>query len=182
MIPNGIAEKEVGAAGSADLGTILTFDDASACIAGRGLKEVVAQLARAGEAGESAQDEPIRVVGVEKPLMPHVTRVGSAQGRVSIAQIDIEGDWEGLRVKSLRSTAWGDGAVSSMQIRFSDPADEARSVLTQMGFEIGDVGQVKKTEAERASTGAIGVEALPAGSALTCVRDARSASAAEKAA
>lgn len=181
---NGTGRKVAGKSASvspASPATVIRFEDSANCAPSEGLGEVIAQMKSAATVRNAAADSPIRLLGFQEMLSPDVKRSDSGSGPVTLVQIPVEGDWNGLRLRAVKTSIWGERDVSTLQLLFSDPAEQARSMLRQLGFKVGRVGELTAVDSPGGGYAMVGVEAVDGGSALTCARDERAGKAADEA-
>ncbi|HEX8214098.1 MAG TPA: hypothetical protein VF582_01350, partial [Allosphingosinicella sp.] len=158
---------------SASLATVISFEESASCAPGDGLREIIAQMKSAAKVPNVAADGPIRLLGVEEAISPEVRRSEGGPGVVTLVQIPVEGDWNGLHLRAVKISTWGEKGVSTLQLVFSEPAAQSRSMLRQLGFKVGEVGELAAVDGARDGYALVGVEALDGHSALTCARDDR---------
>lgn len=159
------AEGELPSSG-VQLPALLAFENPRSCEASEALQDILRQLAAAASGPSNSE---VRIAGAPMALRPVVRRVAGVGGTIIISQLEIEGEWQGLKVSALRATESNDQRISGLQIRFADPAEQVRSVLVQAGFSLDDVGKARTANGDDDKRVVLGVEALTTGSALTCM-------------
>jgi hypothetical protein len=128
-----------------DLDRILVFSDPSQCRTGEPLTRIVQALsAFDSEAGRRAEDSVV-VPGFAEPQRLHrVLTFGvgrDAAGFDSLAQLDIQGLWHGLRVVGLRATSG-----TNPEIRFAESPERVRETLSRAGFPLPAVDQWRQPD------------------------------------
>jgi hypothetical protein len=156
----------------ADLGALLGLEGLSDCSRSNALAAVLEQMVRIDPTTfESMRGGPIRVQGHERPLTPTFERTreieGNADIRSVVADLDLSGRWHGLALTGLRRSFYEESDVGAFQLRFAEPPDRVRDVLTGHGFRLAPVGQVREIDAEGITT-SLGIERDGDGAALTC--------------
>jgi hypothetical protein len=151
------------------LDEFLRFASASTCEPGPQLSAAVHELTTApigaGGGGITLSDLRVTLPRGASHEQPKVDGSGA-----TVTETPLRGVWHGLHVTSLRSVTWDDTGFSSFQLRFSETAPDALSILKQAGFPLTHVGEIKTISAPNDQGAAMGVEQLPEGSALTCAR------------
>jgi hypothetical protein len=155
------------------LATVIKFANGATCAPSEGFGEVISQMRAAAGVQNAAADSAIRLLGVEEAIVPEVIRSESGALPVTLVQIQVEGDWNGLHLRAVKTAIWGTKDVSTLQLRFSEPAEQTRSLLRQLGFKLDKIGELAAVEGADGGYSMVGVEALDEGSALTCARDNR---------
>jgi len=114
----------------------------------------------------------VRVAGFEKPLVPTFSRkVDVGQGRDvrdNEASLAVAGIWHGLKVRQIRVRAMEQSSFWEQQIQFSEPAQQVRKKLNELGFRLPAVGNYREFTGSDVVSAWIGVEKIPGGSALYC--------------
>ena len=151
-----------------DLTTLLAFNDPAKCISGENLRALIGEMAGRQPGGTSS---PIEVAGTDERLLPGVRSMsveGSRTGAV-VAQLPLDGTWQGLRVTALRTVSWPGTEIRTMQLRFNATPDQARRILNEQRFELPPVGETRRAALDGNQVALLGVEEVPGGAALTCV-------------
>lgn len=143
--------------------SFISFKDASSCTPSSGLRGLLDDLARAATVDNAAADGYIRVAGLEEPLIPVTARAEVAGAQASLAAIRLDGTWQGLHVKEIRTVRWSDGHGDGFRIQFAEGPGQAGSVLRLLGMDLPKLGTI-----ERRGDQFVGLEADHSGSALVC--------------
>jgi hypothetical protein len=157
--------------GAADDIAWLSFEDSKSCSPGPELRALVEDMAGRQPAEGETAETTIRLPGGGEPVPLQVRRIAVEGARTApvAAQVETTGGWRGLDVRALRTVAWPGGQVRSLQIRFGNPPGEVRRALTEAGFELAAVGELRNTTAGDRGV-ALGIEEITGGAALTCLR------------
>jgi len=155
-----------------DIGAALALDRLADCSRSDALASILEQMVRFDPTTfESRRGGPIRVPGHERPLIPTFERTrevdGNADIRSVVADLDLSGHWHGLALTGLRRSFYEESDVGAFQLRFAEPAERVREVLTGHGFRLPPVGQVREIDEEGITT-SLGIERDGDGAALTC--------------
>ena len=151
-----------------DLTSLIAFNDPAKCVSGEALRTLVGEMAARQPGGTPA---PVEVPGTDERLSPGVRNMsveGSRTGAV-VAQLPLDGTWQGLRVTALRTVSWPGTEIRTMQLRFNATPDQARRILNEQRFELPPVGETRRAALDGNRVALLGVEDVPGGAALTCV-------------
>jgi len=114
----------------------------------------------------------VRLRGFTDPLIPTFSRTVDTSENRNVrdneATLATVGLWNGLRVSKIRVRYMEESSFWEHQIRFLEPPAKVRSTLNNKGFKLPAVGEFREYTEGGVVSEAIGVEALPGGSALTC--------------
>ena len=155
-----------------DLGAALALDRLADCSRSDALAAILEQMVRHDPTTfESRRGGPITVPGHDGPLIPTFERTreidGNADIRAVVADLDLSGRWHGLALTGLRRSFYEESDVGAFQLRFAEPPERVREILTGHGFRLPPVGQVREIDEDGITT-SLGIERDGDGAALTC--------------